>query len=259
MSIGAHVAGCCCVVLATVASVPSVAGAPQPDPNRVAALAPTILPEPAAPASGFVLDRLSKGDLRLWRAIEEVVTAADETGAPRSATLRRLWDWARTSTHALHIEMVRRSRLPSGTVGIFRVEHVDPRGLAHAMVIRLCPENIRRAKVSQGPDPIASFIRFEGLTEAERFVEVLAHELAHAEYLLESPERMAQLEAAQGTIEELRSRAARARGPRGAAYAELARLSREPLAVLAASEAHAESVEGAVLRELTGSERRAGP
>jgi hypothetical protein len=258
MSIGAHVAGWCCVVLATVASVPSVAGAPQPDPNRVAALAPAILPEPAAPGKGFLLDRLSEGDLRLWRAIEEVVTASDETGAPRSATLRRLSDWARTSTHALHVEMVRRSRLPAGTAGIFRVERVDPRGLSHAVVIRLCPENIRRAKVSQGPDPIASFVRFEGLTEPERFAEVLAHELAHAEYFLESPERLAQLDAAQGTIEELLSRAARAKGPRGAAYEELARLSREPLAVLAACEAHAESVEGAVLRELAGSGRLAG-
>jgi hypothetical protein len=252
MSIRAHVAGCCCVILATVASVPSVA-APQPDPNRVAALAPPVLPGPAAPGSGFVLDRLSKGDLRLWHAIEEVVASSDAAGAPRSATLRRLWDWARTSTHALHVEMVRRSRLPAGTAGIFRVERVDPAGLSHAVVIRLCPENIQRAKAGQGPDPIASFVRFEGLTESERFAEVLAHELAHAEYFLESPERLAQLEAAQGTIEELLSRAAKAKGPRGAAYDELARLSREPLAVLAACEAHAESVEAAVLRELTGS------
>ena len=34
---------------------------------------------------------------------------------------------------------------------------------------------------------------YDGLTEIERFAEVLAHELAHAEYFLESPERLAQV------------------------------------------------------------------
>ncbi len=251
MSTRTQVAGCFCVVLATgVAAGPAAAAAPKGAPNRVAAVAPAVLPQPPTTETGFLLDRLSKGDLRLWRAIEEVVAASDATGAPKSATLRRLWDWARSSRHALHVEMVGPSRLPAGTAGIFRVERVDPAGRTHAVVIRLCPENVRRAKASGGPDPIETFVRFEGLTEVERFAEVLAHELAHAEYFLESPERLAHLEVAQGTIEELLSRAARAKGPRGAVYEELARLSREPLAVLASCEAHAEAVEAAVLREL---------
>jgi hypothetical protein len=253
MSIGTQVARCLCVVLAAGVARVEAAAAPNRDPHLVAASAPAVLPDPAAPRSGFLLDRLSKGDLNLWRAIEEVVAASDETGAPRSRTLRRLWDWARTSTHALHVEMVRPSRLPGGTAGIFRVERVDPAGRTHVVVIRLCPDNIRRAKAGRGPDPIETFVRFQGLTEVERFAEVVAHELAHAEYFLESPERLAQLEVAQGAIGELLTRAARAKGPKGAVYEELGRLSREPLAVLAACEAHAESVEAMVLRELAAS------
>jgi hypothetical protein len=77
---------------------------------------------------------------------------------------------------------------------------------------------------------------------------VLAHELAHAEYFLESPERLAQLEAAQGAIAAFRSGNRRVIKP---VYQDLGRRLQEPLAVLAACEAHAESVEAVVLRELT--------
>ena len=77
---------------------------------------------------------------------------------------------------------------------------------------------------------------------------MLAHELAHAEYFLDSPERLAQVEAAQGAIEAFRSGNRRAIKP---VYQNVRRRLREPLAVLAATEAHAESVEAIVLRELT--------
>src|SRR5688572_25410704 len=116
---------------------------------------------------GFVLDRLSKRDVRYWRAIEEVVTASDASGAPRSRTLRRLWEWARTSTHSIHIEMVSPSKLAAGTVGVFRVERFDPAGHSHVTVIRLSPERIRFAKTNSGPNAVLSFDRFEGLTDVE--------------------------------------------------------------------------------------------
>jgi hypothetical protein len=203
---------------------------------------------PARDGTGFVLERLSKGHVRVWRAIELVVNASNPSGEPRSPTLRRLWEWARTSTHVLHVEMFSPLKMASGQVGVFRVERVDPASLRHVAVIRLCPRNIELARARTAPDAIVPFVRFDGLTEVERLAEVLAHELAHAEYFLESPERLAQLETAQGAIEALRHARRRAIGR---VSPDLRRRLREPLAVLAASEAHAESVEAVVLGELT--------
>jgi hypothetical protein len=134
-------------------------------------------------------------------------------------------------------------------VGLFQIERVDPAGLRHRAVIRLCPMNIRRAVAGPGPNSVAPFARFEGLTEAERYAEVLAHELAHARYFLESPERLAQLVAAQSAIKAFLAGNEGAREP---VHQELGRRMQEPLAVLAATEAHAESVEAIVLGELAG-------
>jgi hypothetical protein len=188
----------------------------------------------------------------LWRAIEQVVAGSDAAGAPRSPTLRQLWDWARTSPHDIHVEMVPPSKLAAGLVGVFRVERRDPEGRSHVAVIRLCPRNIERAKVSAGPNAMTSFVRFEGLTEIERHAEVLAHELAHAQHVLDSPERLAEIEAAQRTLDEYLSRAARKTGP---PPHEVGRWCATSLAVLAAGEAHAESVEAVVLRELADTAR----
>jgi hypothetical protein len=145
--------------------------------------------------------------------------------------------------------MVSPFKVTAGTAGVFRVERVDPAGRSHVAVIRLCPRNIRFARVARGPNSVVSFVRFEGLTDAERYAEVLAHELAHAEYFLESAERLARLEAAQGAIEAFLSGNGR---EIAGWHQELGRQLQQPLAVLAASEAHAESVEAVVLRELAG-------
>jgi hypothetical protein len=209
-------------------------------------------PDPARAGeagTGLLLDRLSKGHLRTWRAIEQVVGASGPSGEPRSPTLRRLWEWARTSTHVLHVEMVSRSKIPTGHVGLFRVERVDPAGLTHVAVIRLCPWNIQLARVRPAPDAIDAFVRFEGLTEIERYAEVLAHELAHAEYVLDNPERLAQVVAAQRAIDAFLSGS-----EPGVERPHLVVAQRLPesLAVLAATEAYAESVEAVVLRELVG-------
>jgi hypothetical protein len=199
--------------------------------------------------SGFLLDRLSKGHLRTWRAIEQVVAASGPSGEPRSPTLRRLWEWARKSNHVLHVEMVSPSKVPHGVVGLFRVKRVDSAGLTHVTVIRLCPRNIQRARARAAPDATVSFVRFEGLSEVERYAEVLGHELAHAEYVLEDPERLAQVVAAQRAIETFLS-AAEPGVERP--HLKVAERLPESLAVLAATEAHAESVEAVVLRDLAG-------
>src|SRR5262245_5632494 len=135
MSLGTCVAGCLCVVLGAGVGVASAA--------PVDALA-------AATGGGLRVDRLSRGDLRIWRAIEAVVADSDPSGVPRSPTLRRLWDWAHDSTHVLHVEMVPPSRLAAGMAGVFRVESSDPAGRRHVAVIRLCPSNIQRGKAAPG-------------------------------------------------------------------------------------------------------------
>jgi hypothetical protein len=136
--------------------------------------------------------------------------------------------------------------------GVFDVEAFDFTGLRHVAVIRLCPGNIQRAKVGSGPDAVQAFVRFDGLSETERYAEVLAHELAHAEYFLASPERVVELQAAQAAVAASFSRPARGAKP---VYEDLVRRCEKPLAVLAASEAHAQSMEAVVLRELSGPER----
>jgi hypothetical protein len=254
MSIETSVARALCIVLtAGAASAPDPAAARESDTHPVLERGDFrgtgIVSSRPAEAGGFLLDRLSKGQVRIWRAIEKIVEASDSSGHPRSPTLRRLWDRARTSTHVLHVEMVSPFKVPSGIVGVFRVERVDPEGRSHVAVIRLCPSNIRRAVAGPGPDAVDSFVRFEDLSEVERHAEVLAHELAHAEYFLDSPERGAQLVGAQHAIEAYFSTTepAMERLPR-----ELGQRLRTPLAVLAATELHAESVEAIVLRELRG-------
>jgi hypothetical protein len=230
MSIRRSVARAYCVIVTAM-----IAGAP--DPARAGE---------ANPLPGFRLDRLSKGHIRTWRAIEQVVAASGPSEEPCSPTLRRLWEWARTCTHVLHVEMACPPNFV-GTVGVFRVERVDPAGLAHVAVIQLCPRSIQYATVRPAPDAVDPFVRFEGLAEIERYAEVLAHELAHAKYVLENPDRLAQLVSAQGAIESFLSQPGVKRPHR-----EVARRLPESLAVLAAAEAHAESVEAVVLRELIG-------
>jgi hypothetical protein len=242
------------VLTAGVASSPDFAFAREADshPNlesRDPVARAVVKSRPTKAATGLLLDRLSKGDLRIWRVIERVVAASDPSGEPRSPTLRRLWEWARASAHVLHIEMVSPFLQPAGIAGVFRVEHVDPVGLSHVTVIRLCPRNIRYAKIGRGPNAVTYFIRFEGLTEVERYAEVLGHELAHAEYFLENPERLAGLQAAQSATAAFLSGRGRAIEP---VHQDIGRRLEEPLALLAASEVHAESVEAVVLRELAG-------
>jgi hypothetical protein len=244
----------CVIVMAGVAGAPDPARAGEADLHpgleRGGAGGTTVMsPPPAKAGAGFRLERLSKGHTRLWRAIEQVVVASNPSGEPRSPTLRRLWEWVRASSHVLYVEMVSPSKVAAGVVGVFRVERVDPAGQSHVAVIRLCPWNIRYAKAGLGPNAVSSFIRFQGLTEVERYAEVLGHELAHAKYFLENPERLAELVAAQREIAAFLSGTERAvERP----HLELVRRLPESLAVLAATEAHAESVEAVVLRELAG-------
>jgi hypothetical protein len=250
MSIRTRVARILCVV-ATVglAHAAGGAGAHYGPPAPTSRSPEATRRAPPETQTGFVLDRLSKRDLRAWRAIEEVAAATDDDGQPRSPTLRRLWDWAEASPHAIHVELVPRSKVANGVVGIFRAERADPTGSHHTAVIRLCPANIRHARVAPSPDAVHAFARFEGLTDVERYAEVLAHELAHAEYFMKDPKLFAQLEAAHRARAEFL-----ASGERSIERVSLELRERlvKARVNLAATEAYAEPVEAAVLAELNG-------
>lgn len=200
--------------------------------------------------AGLVLKSPSERALRVWRGVEEVVAAPGASGVPRSPTLGRLWEWARSSSHVIRVEMVEPSEVANGIAGLFTVERVDPAGRRHVVLIRVCPQNIRRGRVASSPNASVSFVRFAGLDDdAERYAEVLAHELAHAEHVLESEERVARIVAAQRARADFLDGGEHslARIP-----AELRERLRASAAFLATVEAHAEAVEAAVLAELVG-------
>jgi hypothetical protein len=251
LSTKTRVARCLCVLLAgSSGRIHAAPAFPGDDPPPVAsAVSSGSLP---GPPGGILLDRLSRRDVRTWRAIEGVVASSDASGGPRSPTLRRLWQWALATRHALYVEMAPPSRLAAGMAGVFGVERFDPAGVRYVSVIRLCPSNIQRARACPGPNAVQSFVRFAGLTDDERYAEVLAHELAHAEYLLNSPERLAEFQEAQKALEESVSRS---RSSVVSGREALVRDHQQPLAVLEAVEAYAESLEAAVLQELS----RRGP
>ena len=139
MSIGMCVARAFCVIVTV-----GVAGAFDPARAEEA-------------VAGFVLERLSKGHVHVWRAIDqgrEMRPTHPESHAlppcegcgngpeppPTSFTSR----WSP------------RSRWRRGESESSHVEHVDPAGLRHVAVIRLCPRNIELARTRPAPDAINS-------------------------------------------------------------------------------------------------------
>jgi len=251
MSLRTFAARSLCAVTPLVLAAPPEAWAVRenaPGRRQVDSQTPILRQRAPSARTGLVLERLSERDLRQWREIEEVVAATVPGGAPRSETLRRLWEWARTTPHVIHVEIVEPSEVPNGIAGEFVVERVDPAKLSHTGLVRLCPGNIRNGRVATGPNMNVDFRRFDGLTDAaDRYAEVLAHELAHAAYVLESPERVARIEEAQRARQEFLD---------GRVYSldripsQLRRRLEASRAALEDVERQAEAVEARVLAEL---------
>src|SRR5262245_16202793 len=103
----------------------------------------------SAAATNIITDRLTSKDLRRWEVIKRIVFAEDIEGQPLHPTLRGLWKQLERSGHIIYIEMRGMGRAISNTAGVFHIEHLDPKGLRHVVVIRLYPETIDRAYVGQ--------------------------------------------------------------------------------------------------------------
>jgi hypothetical protein len=138
---------------------------------------------------------------------QQIATAASgPSGEPRSPTCDGCGNGPNLK-HALHVRVVsgqdsvgRRRALPRRTR--------RPVGLTHVAVIQLCPWTSNSPGQS-GSDAIPSLRPTEGLTEVERYAEVF---VARTEYFLDSPVPLAQVVAAQRTIDAFWARA-RSRAP----------------------------------------------
>jgi len=125
-------------------------------------------------------DRLSRKQLRTWKAIEAMVFARDASGRLKHSMLHSLWQSVETGGNVVHVELPSSGALSDREAGKFIVEKFSPNGHKHIAVIRLCLPVIDEALVSErtpGPD---GFVRFKGLGKKERYAEILGHELAHA-------------------------------------------------------------------------------
>lgn len=133
---------------------------------------------------GIITDRLTNKDLQRWNEIKRIVFAEDTDGEPLHPTLHRLWEKLERSGHIIYIEMRGMGRAVSNTAGVFHIERLDPEGVRHVAVIRLCPDTIDRAYVGPNAARAEGFIPFLGLSKEERYAEVLGHEMAHAVHIL---------------------------------------------------------------------------
>lgn len=100
-----------------------------------------------------------------------------------------MWEWAEASGHAIYLELPESSNVSLPTVGIFKIERLDPQGIRHVVVIRLYLENIDRARRGSKAARKGGFIPLKKLGQVECYAEVLGHELAHAAGILSDPER----------------------------------------------------------------------
>jgi hypothetical protein len=171
---------------------PAVAAADRAAPMPLAVLPRTE----GAPVSSARLDppglrtgRLSAKQRERWQSIVQLVFAEDDLSRPLYPTLRRMWDEVVASSHEVYVELPEPNGSSRCIAGLFRVESVRPDGRIVALV-RLHLETIDQATVADSPSH--GFRRFEGLGREARYLEVLGHELGHAVWTLQDPERARQ-------------------------------------------------------------------
>jgi hypothetical protein len=201
-------------------------------------------------APGIRSDRVPEELLERWRSIVQVVFAEGAAGRPRHPTLRALWDEVAASGHEVYVELYDPQNVVPCVAGSFVVESVRPDGHIVA-ALRLNLKTIDRVHVEQGPAD--AFVPFQGLGREGRYAEVLGHELGHAVWTLESPERARRALELQSRQLELTRSLLRAKGPDRAEIQ--CRLS-EADAQAEALEAPARTAEARVWEELVTGRRR---
>jgi hypothetical protein len=135
--------------------------------------------------TGFVTERLSPRQLKLWKSIERIALAEDRTGQPLHPRLHGLWHWAEAGGHAIYVELLDRKNPAIYHAGTFAVEKSGPAGQNQIAVLRLYLWIIDEASVGREVARPDGFIPFKGLGKNERYAQVVGHELAHAALILE--------------------------------------------------------------------------
>jgi hypothetical protein len=142
-----------------------------------------ITPGPA----GFLLERLSPSQMRIWREIERIVFAEDCQGTPLHPKLRQLWCAIAASGHAVYVEMPRSRGDLDRRAGRFEVLERDPAGKRHVGLIRVSLALIEKASTGPLARRSDGFIPYVGLGKNERIAEALGHEIAHAACVFGDP------------------------------------------------------------------------
>lgn len=208
------------------------------------------------PPTGFVTERLSAGDLEIWKTVERIVFAEDAEGQSLHPTLRNLWQWVETSGHTIFIEMIKVRGISNCTAGLFTIERFDPLGEHHVAVIKLNLTNINLAYVGPETRKSNGFVPFKGLGKRERYAEVLGHELAHAVHILTSLERTRLVEElVQQTNQMLLSKYSKKQKAHQTTPAELSRRVAKRDELLRLLEEQAEQMEKVIWQELLAGKR----
>jgi len=211
-------------------------------------------PSSRTPARGILTERLSPGQLELWRKIERIVFAVDVKRQVLHPVLHALWERVEMSGHTIYLEI--RENLLSNIAGLCRLEKFDPTGQHHIAVIELNPRAIDRAYVSPDVRRSDGLIPFKGLGKVERYAEVLGHELAHAAEILLNQELARQFEELVEPINELLLSPRMRRNRTFLAGAEIKQRIEKRDSLLQRLETYAEIMETLVWRELRA---RRGP
>lgn len=136
--------------------------------------------------SGIRADRLSEKQLDTWRSIQSIVYARDASGRFKHPNLQALWQQAEESGYVIYVEFCKPPFRWASAAGDFRIEK-RPNGQKPVAAIRLFLSIIDHVQVNCRVKSTRGFVPFLGLRKTERYVEVLAHELAHAVGILADP------------------------------------------------------------------------
>jgi hypothetical protein len=139
----------------------------------------------ATASVGIRTDRLTPRQLQTWRSIEQIIQAVDRTGRPLHPRLFSLWQWARTSGHAIYIELIDEKNPQTYHAGYLSVLEPNGKDTSKIAVIQLWCSIIEKASVQKEVRRPDGFIPFDGLGKFERYAQVFGHELVHAQLQLE--------------------------------------------------------------------------
>ncbi len=204
-------------------------------------------------STGILTSRLSTKQLKIWESILDIVHAMDANDRLLHPKPHSLFEWAEMSDHVIYIEMVKARGVSPYLAGNFRIEKFDPMGRSHAAVIRLYPSVIDSAWVKKWIRRDDGLIQFEGLrSKAQRYAEVLGHELAHAAVILEDPDHARLVQELDSEIKEFEMH--RRTRNRGAFDEEACKRLDRIKSLTAKVEAIANPVEVEVWRELRESQ-----